>query len=186
MSKFIKMEVKQTGRSRCFEFSIGVPQEEPKEPQEEFEGKVRTMANHNWKYYNDVATEDKADIDLKGKTVCITGTFAKTRNEITKELEDKGVIVKKGIVKNLDYLIAGIDGGSKVIKAQEKNIPIIGEKALNSFLQEDLGITWTRSNKPIGYTAGQGRQRNKFKDGLPKPVELPPKEEELNENELVF
>lgn len=183
MSKFIQMEVKQKGRSRCFEFSIGVKKEEP---QEEPQEKVRTMANHNWKYYNDIATEDKADIDLKGKTVCITGTFAKTRNEITKELEDKGVIVKKGIVKNLDYLIAGIDGGSKVIKAQEKNVPIIGEKALNSFLQEDLGITWTRSDKPMGYTVGQKRERNKFKDGLPKPVELPPKEEELNEDELVF
>lgn len=183
MSKFIKMEVKQKGRSRCFEFSIGVPHEEP---HEEFEGKVRTMANHNWKYYNDVAKDDKADIDLKGKVVCITGTFAKTRNEITKELEDKGVIVKNNIVKNLDYLIAGIDGGSKVIKAQEKNIPIIGEKALNSFLQEDLGITWTRSDKPMGYTVGQKSNRNKYKNGLPKPVELPPKEEELNENELVF
>lgn len=183
MSKFIQMEVKQKGRSRCFEFSIGVKSEEP---QEEPQEKVRVLGNRNWKYYNDVAEDDKADIDLKGKVVCITGTFAKTRNEITKELEDKGVIVKKSVVKNLDYLIAGVDGGSKVIKAQQNNIPIIGEKALNSFLNEDLSITWTRSNKPIGYTAGQKRQRNKFKDGLPKPVELPPKEEELSEDELVF
>ena len=184
MSKFIQMEVVQKGRSRCFEFSIGVKKEEPQE--EKFEGKVKTMANHNWKYYNDVATDDKAGIDLKGKTVCITGTFAKTRNEITKELEDKGVIVKKGIVKSLDYLIAGIDGGSKVVKAQEKNIPIIGEEALNSFLNEDLSITWTRSTKPIGYRAGQKSNKEKYKDGLPKPVELPPKEEELEESELIF
>lgn len=97
MSKFIQMEVKQKGRSRCFEFSIGVKSEEP---QEEPQEKVRVLGNRNWKYYNDVAEDDKADIDLKGKVVCITGTFAKTRNEITKELEDKGVIVKKSVVKN--------------------------------------------------------------------------------------
>lgn len=131
----------------------------------EFSIGVKTTRNQTWTCYNNVAKDDKADIDLKGKLVCITGTFAKTRNKIIKELEDNGVIVKKSVVKNLDYLIAGVDGGSKVIKAQEKNIPIIGEKALNSFLHEDLSV------KPVG---------------LPKPVELLPQEEELSEDELVF
>ena len=123
--------------------------------------------NNNWTRYNNVAEDDRENIDLTGKLVCITGTFARSRSKIIKELEDKGVIVKKSVVKDLNYLIAGIDGGSKVVKAQERNIPIIGEKALNSFLHEDLSVSTAMAK-------------------LPKPIELIPKEEELEESELIF
>ena len=123
--------------------------------------------NNNWTRYNNVAEDDRENIDLTGKIVCITGTFSKNRNKIIEKLEDRGVIVKKSVVKGVQFLIAGVDGGSKVIKARERNIPIIGEKALNSFLHEDLSVSTAISK-------------------LPKPVELIPKEEELDENELVF
>lgn len=49
-------------------------------------------------------------------------------------ISKKGVIVKKGVTKKLDYLIAGVNGGSKVVKAQSLNIPILGKIALENFL----------------------------------------------------
>lgn len=96
------------------------------------------VVNHtNWTTYNNVASQDTPN--LIGKTVCITGTFGMDRKQIAKMLEDNGVVVKKTVVKSLDYLIAGVDGGSKVVKAQQNNIPIIGKEGLESFLNVNLG-----------------------------------------------
>ena len=103
---------------------------------EELESLLETshVETKKWTAYNDVADTTIDNIDLTGKSVCLTGTFTRVRSELEKMLTEKGVIVKKGVTKKLDYLISGVDGGSKVVKAQSLNIPILGEIALENFL----------------------------------------------------
>ena len=69
------------------------------------------------------------EIDLTGKSVVITGTFAVTRNELKKLLEDKNIKVLSSISKNVDYLLVGEDAGvSKITKATNLGIPLFYEK----------------------------------------------------------
>lgn len=92
------------------------------------------MSKFNWKSYNNVADETLR-LNLEGKSVCLTGTFKTPRGKLKELLESKGVIVKNTVTKKTEVLIAGIDGGSKVIKAQEQGIKIIGESALYEYLE---------------------------------------------------
>lgn len=73
---------------------------------------------------------DCSDIDFSGKTVCLTGEFEKfdSKEEAEECLENKGAIIKKSVIKKLDYLIVGGRGnanwscgnyGNKVKKAME-------------------------------------------------------------------
>lgn len=85
------------------------------------------------------------NIDLNGKTICLTGEFkCATKQEISKKLQELGAIEKIGVSSKLDYLIVGSVGsdawkfgkiGGKQAKAQELNekgadIKIIDEDSL--------------------------------------------------------
>lgn len=86
-----------------------------------------------------LSAEDLQSIDFDGKNVCITGEFNIPRKEIAKALEEKGAIIKSGVIVKLDYLVLGTDfGWSKVQKLQtnctEKGSPtkiIIGSDLEN-------------------------------------------------------
>jgi len=65
--------------------------------------------------------------NLTGKTFCITGTLSKKRTEVEKIITDNGGKIA-GVNKNLDYLIVGIDPGSKLTKANQLNVQAISEK----------------------------------------------------------
>ena len=65
--------------------------------------------------------------NLTGKTFCITGTLSKKRTEVEKIICDNGGKIA-GVNKNLDYLIVGMDPGSKVIRANGLNVQCISEK----------------------------------------------------------
>lgn len=68
--------------------------------------------NENQKYHN--------------KTFVITGSFEQTREEIKLILEEcYGAKVVNTITKNVDYLIVGKNGGSKLTKAINLKIPLI-------------------------------------------------------------
>lgn len=70
-------------------------------------------------------------IDVAGKTVCITGTFADVdRAEATAKLEALGAKVTSSVSKKTDMLFAGEKAGSKLEKAEELDIPIYGEAEL--------------------------------------------------------
>lgn len=75
-------------------------------------------------------SEKEAEIDFCGKSVCLSGEFTQfaTKAEVEKRLQKKGAIIKKNVVKSLDYLIVGGNGnenwscgnyGSKVKRALE-------------------------------------------------------------------
>lgn len=64
-----------------------------------------------------------------GKTFVLTGTLpTMTRNEASKIIEDNGGKTSSSVSKKTDYLLAGEDAGSKLIKAQKLGISIISEE----------------------------------------------------------
>ncbi|MGA8341225.1 MAG: NAD-dependent DNA ligase LigA [Candidatus Sulfotelmatobacter sp.] len=65
---------------------------------------------------------------LAGKTFVLTGTLAKyTRDEAKKMIEDAGGRVLGSVSKKTDYVVAGVDAGSKLDKAKELGVAVIDE-----------------------------------------------------------
>ncbi|HST79183.1 MAG TPA: NAD-dependent DNA ligase LigA, partial [Verrucomicrobiae bacterium] len=74
---------------------------------------------------------------LAGKTFVITGTLANYSRDAAKKLiEDAGGKVSGSVSKKTDYVVAGDDPGSKLDKAKELGVKVIGEKEM-----EDLAGT---------------------------------------------
>ena len=71
------------------------------------------------------------DGNIQGKTVCLTGDFdCMSRKELENFLSEQGAVIKKSVVKKLDYLVVGNQGsdlwiqgnyGTKIKKAMELN-----------------------------------------------------------------
>lgn len=76
--------------------------------------------------------EETKDNPFKNKTVVITGTMSKSRDEIKLFLEDLGAKVSSSISKKTDFLIYGEDAGSKYDKAIEFGIEILTEDEMYS------------------------------------------------------
>ena len=65
---------------------------------------------------------------LAGKTFVLTGTLTHySRDEAKKLIEDAGGRVSGSVSKKTDYVVAGEDAGSKLDKAKELGIKVIGE-----------------------------------------------------------
>ena len=65
---------------------------------------------------------------LVGKTFVLTGTLPRlTRDEAKKLIEDAGGRVSGSVSKKTDYVVAGSDAGSKLDKAKELGVAVIGE-----------------------------------------------------------
>jgi DNA ligase (NAD+) len=65
---------------------------------------------------------------LAGKTFVLTGTLPQlTRDEAKKLIEDAGGHVSGSVSKKTDYVVAGSDAGSKLDKAKELGVAVIGE-----------------------------------------------------------
>ena len=79
--------------------------------------------------------EEAKDNPFKNKTVVITGTMSKSRDEIKLFLEDLGAKVSSSVSKKTDFLIYGEDAGSKYDKAIELGIEILTEDEMYSKIE---------------------------------------------------
>jgi DNA ligase (NAD+) len=72
---------------------------------------------------------------LTGKTLVLTGTLPNLSREEAKELiEAAGGKVSGSVSKKTDYVVAGVEAGSKLTKAQELGVAILDEAGLQEVL----------------------------------------------------
>jgi DNA ligase (NAD+) len=72
-----------------------------------------------------------------GKTVVLTGGLAKlSRDEAKAEIERRGGKVSGSVSRKTDLVVAGEDAGSKLKKAQELGVKVVGEEEFLRMLQE--------------------------------------------------
>ena len=75
-------------------------------------------------------------LPLAGTTFVITGTLeGRTRDEIKAWLEEQGAKVSGSVSAKTTALIAGEEAGTKLDKAKEKGVPILGQAQLDRLLQ---------------------------------------------------
>lgn len=71
-----------------------------------------------------------------GKTIVLTGSMSKPRDEIKVRLERLGANVSGSVSKKTDFVVYGEDAGSKLTKAQALGVKIITEDEMEAMLHE--------------------------------------------------
>jgi DNA ligase (NAD+) len=84
-----------------------------------------------------VSSAESDEQPLSGKTVVITGTLNRPRDQIRSALQARGAKVTGSVSKKTDYLIAGDDPGSKLVKARALGVEVVNEEGLAGLLGED-------------------------------------------------
>jgi DNA ligase (NAD+) len=73
---------------------------------------------------------------LTGLTFVITGTLSRPREEVARQIEKHGGKVTGSVSGKTDFLLAGeAPGGSKYRKAQQLDVPVIGESQFLEMVQ---------------------------------------------------
>lgn len=75
---------------------------------------------------------------VTGKTFVITGTLSRPREEIKAAIESAGGTVSGSVSSKTDYLFAGAEAGSKLEKATELGVKVLGEEELGELLGDHL------------------------------------------------
>jgi DNA ligase (NAD+) len=95
------------------------------------EPRNRKLVERLGKYLNFTGKKRERGTALAGQTFVITGTLANYSRDAAKRLiEDAGGKVTGSVSKKTDYVIAGADPGSKLDKARELGVKIVGEKEM--------------------------------------------------------
>ena len=77
----------------------------------------------------------KRQTKLSGKTVVFTGTLEELTRDEAKDLARRaGATVSNSVSKNTDYVVAGINPGSKAEKAKEFGVKILSEKEFKKLI----------------------------------------------------
>ncbi|WP_445082798.1 NAD-dependent DNA ligase LigA [Candidatus Vallotiella sp. (ex Adelges kitamiensis)] len=72
---------------------------------------------------------------LAGITVVLTGTLTLSRNTAKEMLEASGAKVTASVSRKTNYVVAGANPGSKLIKAKELGIAIVNEEEMHRLLE---------------------------------------------------
>jgi DNA ligase (NAD+) len=84
---------------------------------------------------NPVAEAVPQGTTLAGKTFVLTGTLPNwTREEASMHIQAAGGKVSGSVSKKTAYLVAGVEAGSKLTKAQELGVTVLDEDALKALL----------------------------------------------------
>lgn len=82
------------------------------------------------------AKRKKKEGALLGKTIVFTGTLTRfTRNEAEKLAESLGAYISSQVSKKTDFVVAGVDPGSKYDRAKDLNITILNEDEFKRVLE---------------------------------------------------
>lgn len=85
----------------------------------------------------ELSLKEVKDNFFKDKTIVLTGTLVNyKRQELTEILLSLGAKVTESVSKNTDLVVAGVDAGSKLTKAQQLNIKVINEQELIEMLNK--------------------------------------------------
>ncbi len=88
------------------------------------------------KLANETGAGADSDKRFAGKTFVLTGKLESfTRGDAGKLIEDRGGRVSSSVSKKTDYVVAGENAGSKLTKAREFGVPVIGEADLREMLE---------------------------------------------------
>ena len=85
---------------------------------------------------NFAAEKKKISSKLNGLTFVLTGALPSlTREEARKRIESEGGNVTGSVSKKTNYVIAGVDAGSKLDTARKLNVPVLDEPGLLQLLE---------------------------------------------------
>jgi len=73
---------------------------------------------------------------LAGKSFVLTGSLSLPRNRVKDLIQDAGGTVSSAVSRRTDFLVAGVEPGSKLKKAQELGVAILDEEGLMRVLTE--------------------------------------------------
>ena len=77
-------------------------------------------------------------LPLQNKKFVLTGTLSSlTRDEATEIIRNQGGKVSSSVSKNTDYVLAGSEPGTKLVKAQELGIRILDENEFMQLIKND-------------------------------------------------
>src|SRR5580704_3101859 len=79
-------------------------------------------------------TKKERGTKLAAKMFVLTGTLTHPRDQVKKMIEDAGGRVSGSVSKKTDYVVAGADAGSKLDKAKELGVSVIGADDLDKLL----------------------------------------------------
>jgi DNA ligase (NAD+) len=100
------------------------------------EPRNRKLVERLRKYLTFTGKKRQRGTALAGKTFVLTGALANYSRDAAKKLiEDAGGKVSGSVSKKTDYVVAGDDPGSKLDKAKELGVNVIGEKEMEKLVK---------------------------------------------------
>ena len=91
----------------------------------------RKLVERLRQYLNFTGKKKERGTALAGKTFVLTGTLPNYSRDAAKQMiEDAGGKVVGSVSKKTDYVVAGADAGSKLDKAKELGVAVIGEEEM--------------------------------------------------------